>query len=440
MSYLCLRNSRQDLHTLIRFNTLHNVIKANTRMNDMLCNSVCYYLIENNVMKKLGLHQSYKAVVVFCLLLFAVAYFLNLQNTADKEIGNEVSRHIKVTRIANDISSYAKRAEGHMLLYLLLEKETDREKVGLRLDKLGQLIDELEVLVKNDQSGQLLKQLRQNHQGFSVLYKIVLQQYDNEKVAMFSSDKGAAQIEELHSLSSDIRKIGVKLVDSSTSRLEHSKDLINNKNINKYRALVSFTVITFIFLIVITYQSGKLTISSQVTDTLEKLSYIDPLTKVGNRRYFDEEMNKEWRRAIRNGSSLSLLFIDVDHFKSYNDTYGHSAGDTCLTSIAQTLKGRLKRSTDILARYGGEEFVAILPETRNPMQIAEKCRKAIEQMKIQHSGSDISDVVTISIGVGIIAPEKDSNPDTFIKLVDENLYEAKNRGRNRVFMHKTARA
>lgn len=186
---------------------------------------------------------------------------------------------------------------------------------------------------------------------------------------------------------------------------------------------------TFAFLIVISYQSGKIELSSKVVDSLEKLSYIDSLTSIGNRRCFDQQYIKEWQRASRSRKPLSLLFIDIDNFKNFNDEYGHANGDNCLVRVAQSLKHCLKRPTDVISRYGGEEFVIVLPETNNPHYIAENCRKTIEKLKIPNKGSSY-DYVTISIGIGIILPTKESSAESFLQKVDKALYLAKNEGKN----------
>lgn len=170
-------------------------------------------------------------------------------------------------------------------------------------------------------------------------------------------------------------------------------------------------------------------------DILENLSSRDGLTGIANRRRFDEFFEQEWWRAKRKKTQLSLILMDIDHFKQYNDNYGHLAGDDCLKQIALTLDNQLKRPTDLIARYGGEEFVCILPDTDNKgaLQIAKQFMKSISDLKIPHSYSNAADHVTISLGVATITPSNSSlSKEELIKVADKNLYEAKANGRNQV--------
>ncbi len=167
---------------------------------------------------------------------------------------------------------------------------------------------------------------------------------------------------------------------------------------------------------------------------LERLSSLDGLTDVYNRRYFDHAFEKEWSRAMRETEPFSLLMIDIDFFKRYNDSYGHQAGDECLKLVAQTLKNGLQRPTDFVARYGGEEFVVVLPGThaRGALRVAESLRKAVWALKLPHEGSEADEHVTISVGVGTAVPMVKHQPEDLLRIADEALYTAKEAGRNRV--------
>ena len=168
---------------------------------------------------------------------------------------------------------------------------------------------------------------------------------------------------------------------------------------------------------------------------LEKISLTDGLTKIPNRRCFDESLQQEWQKAIRDKSRLGLMMIDIDHFKLYNDTYGHLAGDQCLREVAQTLSQTLNRDKDLVARYGGEEFVVILPHTRDCGSPAKRCQYNIERLELPHDTSPTSRFVTVSVGVCSIFPDKDSDILAFIAQADMALYQAKNAGRNRVSVY-----
>lgn len=169
-------------------------------------------------------------------------------------------------------------------------------------------------------------------------------------------------------------------------------------------------------------------------DILENLSSRDGLTGIANRRRFDEFLNQEWLRAKRNKTQLSLIMMDVDYFKQYNDNYGHLAGDDCLKQIASTLESQLKRPTDLVARYGGEEFVSILPDTdsEGALHIAKLFLESVSELKIPHSHSNVADYVTISIGVATVIPSALFSKEELIKVADSSLYEAKKAGRNQI--------
>jgi len=169
---------------------------------------------------------------------------------------------------------------------------------------------------------------------------------------------------------------------------------------------------------------------------LEKLVNLDGLTKIANRRCFDNRLEREWQRLSREQQPMSLLLLDIDYFKRYNDCYGHQLGDDCLNAIAQALEQTLYRPADLVARYGGEEFVTILPNTDldGAFRVAEQIRGAIANLEIPHQNSDISDIVTVSIGVTSILPSPQQKSSTLIKQADIALYSAKQQGRNRAIV------
>jgi diguanylate cyclase (GGDEF)-like protein len=163
------------------------------------------------------------------------------------------------------------------------------------------------------------------------------------------------------------------------------------------------------------------------------MSLLDSLTAIPNRRCFDESLEQEWKRAFRNGGNLALILCDIDYFKQYNDTYGHQRGDHCLQKVAQALKSALKRPGDLVARYGGEEFAIILPHT-TALQAANICnniRTGIRELAIEHSGSQVSPFVTLSMGVASTEPSVTKmSTEMLLSLSDAALYVAKQQGRD----------
>lgn|GEM_PF-2376014 len=172
-----------------------------------------------------------------------------------------------------------------------------------------------------------------------------------------------------------------------------------------------------------------------MNDELQRLSNVDGLTGIANRRFFDDSLERECHVAMRIGKPISLIMVDIDFFKAYNDTYGHQLGDECLRIIATTLAAGVKRSTDLVARYGGEEFVVILPNTDavGAIRVAEKLRLRVENLCLLHSGS-LGNCVTISLGAAVSVQPKESTPLPLIAAADDALYQAKREGRNCVRM------
>ncbi len=173
---------------------------------------------------------------------------------------------------------------------------------------------------------------------------------------------------------------------------------------------------------------------TELNETLTKMALVDGLTQIANRRHFDDTIEQEWKRLARNKKPLSLLLADIDFFKKYNDHYGHQAGDDCLRQVGKALAGMTLRSADLVARYGGEEFVLLLPETdlEGAVCVGNQTLESINQLKIEHTSSDVAETVTISLGAATLIPAHDTSPKQLIELADQALYQSKSTGRNRV--------
>lgn len=172
----------------------------------------------------------------------------------------------------------------------------------------------------------------------------------------------------------------------------------------------------------------------EANEALQRLSTLDGLTGLANRRHFNEFLANEWHRAQREAESLSLLMIDIDFFKAFNDHYGHQRGDDCLHQVANILGSAVKRPGDLAARYGGEEFAIVLPRTSasGAVAVAESLRRRLEELPIEHARSPLHRRVTLSVGVAAVIPERHGTPDRLVEYADRALYEAKRAGRNRV--------
>ena len=176
-------------------------------------------------------------------------------------------------------------------------------------------------------------------------------------------------------------------------------------------------------------------------EALTRLSVIDGLTKIANRRKFDEVLKNEYLLGCRSGNPLSILMIDIDYFKQFNDTYGHLAGDDCIKKVAAALEGSVYRPTDLVARYGGEEFAVILPNTTESGErvIAEKIMSEIARLNIPHSSSAVDDKISVSVGGYALVPSIHEDPVFIVAEADKSLYQAKEAGRKRFVLRSESR-
>lgn len=204
-----------------------------------------------------------------------------------------------------------------------------------------------------------------------------------------------------------MEKTQVQTMELAAAMNEQKKEIIKRKNAEK-----------------------KLRIANS---KLKELASKDPLTALANRRCFEEVMQKEWKRAVREQTPTAVIICDIDYFKAYNDTYGHQQGDECLKEVASAIAGAIRRPMDIAARYGGEEFIALLPntDTDGAFHVAEAMRRNIERLKITHAGSSVSSHVSISLGIAGGTPTRNSTCETLIEMADNALYRSKDEGRNR---------
>lgn len=192
----------------------------------------------------------------------------------------------------------------------------------------------------------------------------------------------------------------------------------------------------FLNALLLEYENRQLQTAS---NELRRLSISDALTTLGNRRHFDLMLDQEWMRSMRSASPISLIMLDIDYFKNYNDNYGHQAGDECIRLVAQKVRGAAKRTGDTSARYGGEEFALLLSGTElaDAVIIAEVCRASVESLNIPHGYSMVCDVVMISAGVATMIPNSKTSSKALVEAADKELYRAKAEGRNRVVLEST---
>jgi len=228
---------------------------------------------------------------------------------------------------------------------------------------------------------------------------------------------------------------------------QHAGPFIINSDFNSFISLLTFIFCLGLPMHLLTAKNAELQnayegLERQVSERtralnnannqLEKLSQTDDLTRIPNRRYLFTFLEQEWKRAVRNKQPLSILMIDIDFFKQYNDCYGHLKGDECLKEIASALQKSMHRPGDLVARYGGEEFMVVLPETDDALAVAQHCKLSIEALNIPHQASAASNVITVSIGYNTVYPTPALDINALISAADSALYQAKDEGRNKV--------
>ena len=262
------------------------------------------------------------------------------------------------------------------------------------------------------EDGQGLESFRHVHDAFPEMPLIVLSGNTDEKIALQAMRSGAQDYLVKGRFDGDLLGRSIRYaIERHEQRLELE---------TKRQALEAL--------------SKKL---AQANRDLEQLAVTDGLTRIYNRRRFDEQFLAEWNRLAREEQPLSLIMLDVDHFKAYNDTYGHPAGDLCLQKVAKVIAKMTKRPADIVARYGGEEFIVALPNTdlEGATSLAEAIRTELQDLRIPHRSSSVSRYVTMSFGVASQVPHEDMAPSQLIEAVDRALYVAKEQGRDRIQPH-----
>jgi diguanylate cyclase (GGDEF)-like protein len=223
------------------------------------------------------------------------------------------------------------------------------------------------------------------------------------------------------------------LVRATESDLRHLETVAGTLFAGKLVSLLLLGVLLFEPMVMGIIHKRELLLKAN--QELARVSATDGLTQAANRRAFEERLDEEWRRAFRDAVPLTMLMIDIDHFKDYNDHYGHQAGDECLKLITRDFRTRLRRPADFLARYGGEEFAIILPDTdlSGALVVGEDLRRRTMALEIAHKASPVASVVTLSIGVAEAEPGANGgSPADLVAASDRALYEAKQLGRNRV--------
>jgi len=334
--------------------------------------------------------------------------------------------------VVNDNASSNLSEEGEksstmqQALQRLTQQKEDLEIALSTAVEHGDMVEEQLNTVNEDLSREVQERKRAELTLKEVIATITRQKEDLEIALSTAIDHGDAIEAQLHEVNKELNEnLGAR--KEVESRLQAMVKALNRQKSD-------------LELLVDTVASHGDQINDQMHEhlsSIELLARADCLTGLSNRRAFDEIFEREWQRAKRNHTVLSLLILDVDHFKGFNDEFGHASGDECLVRVAKSLTSLARRGSDTVARYGGEEFVILLPDcsVEEANNIAEKAREGVSKLAIK-SPQSTTGYVTVSVGVASCLPESDNNRDELFKTADERLYEAKRSGRNRVCVAK----
>jgi diguanylate cyclase (GGDEF)-like protein len=250
--------------------------------------------------------------------------------------------------------------------------------------------------------------------------------------ALIHGNLDASEIRAIAQEGSKAQEKVMVLLDRLVSmQLERQQQVVEDYRHTR-RQILFLTVLVYLVSIVIAVIVVRQ--STQRYKYVSRLSIMDEVTGAYNRRYFDMVLEEEWKRSMREYTPVSLVMVDLDFFKAYNDKFGHQMGDVCLYSLTKIISGQLKRAADFIARYGGEEFAVVLPNTNaeNARLLAERIRRSVEEARIQAANDSVSPWVTISVGVATTTAEFNQSSAVLIKAADQAMYKSKQAGRNRV--------
>ena len=369
----------------------------------------------------------FAAVIVLCAVI--VGTLLVQVDTWSKAAFDLVKNNTEQVRLVMTMRDAVQKRELLIQRMINMKEVFDRDREAVDFHHLsGVYAHAREELLKTTVDEMLLKNMSKLDD--SVAY--IQPYHDNLVEAIvfggYKNEDLNAIIQEGRTASANVLFLLDKIVDS---QLETHKKVEAKYDQSRQMTLL---IIALIFAIIAVVVVIALRTSGRQFSRVSRMTIVDDVSGTYNRRYFDMVLEEEWKRSMREYTPISLLMVDIDYFKAYNDTFGHQMGDTCLFTVGKLLSGQLKRTADFTARYGGEEFAIVLPNTtvEHARLLAERLRRSVEVARIKAGNEEVSPWVTVSIGVATTTAEYDQPSATLVKAADNCLYESKRAGRNRV--------
>lgn len=368
-------------------------------------------------------------------LLYVASWYINASQMQDhmKLMNTSELASKKMNVIANLVEISQQRIRlSHQLI--LTEDYFDKDDISQKISALASEFilkrSELQGYKLNDDENMILKNQRTLYPIIiNNLRKIIdLSQIENAEANNKAKDILFNKVVPTQGLLIDGF---MELMNICEAQINRGSVLIKQKHeVHKRVRNTLFITVMLVSLLVVFVVTNNIL---KIEKGLYELSMVDALTGVCNRRFFDEKIQYEWKRALRTERCLSLLLVDIDYFKKYNDMYGHEQGDICLSRVASTLVSAVHRSEDIVSRYGGEEFAIILPnvDKEGARKISKRLLEKIHDARIPHSGSDVFKYITISIGQASLQPSMSHSYNELFRAADHALYQSKESGRNR---------
>ncbi|OLN22435.1 hypothetical protein BTO30_08965 [Domibacillus antri] len=367
--------------------------------------------------------QVYLCIILLLLTstsIWSYLSFLHMQEESDNIVVNAVP----ISNAANDLLMHLLNQDTGVHGFILTSDETFLTPYYLGKDLLNQNLNDIK---KYESHHPVMKQLIDEK---AIPHIVKMQRFYESQITLVNNGESELAIKRMKhgkKLMDEFRAIDAE-IEKDIEKIINDAWRASNKAGQRAKNVIIFGGIAALL------AGTTLIYSWLLQKKLLKLSSLDGLTKLYNRRVFDEVFQQEWRKSEEAKESIALLLIDVDFFKAYNDSYGHPEGDVCLKAIATVLKEEIKQPC-LPARYGGEEFAVILPDTTalEAAHIAQNICRRIEELAIPHEFSDIHSFVTVSIGVAVMTPEATLTPSMLVKITDDALYRAKRGGRNQVY-------